>query len=118
MRRYLLHLLRAKQATPHVHKMAVGSLQFLYTVTLGRPEVSTTMPHSVTARRPAGRRDGFDGRRQTGMAGLVRAADRHSPDTVPPLRHPHHRAPPAGPAVQRYEGPTGDSDRATRGGGL
>ncbi len=44
VRRYLLHLLRVQAVSPHVHKMAVAALKFLYTVTLERPDVSAKVP--------------------------------------------------------------------------
>ena len=44
IRRYVLHLLRVQEVSPAVHKMAVASLKFLYSVTLQRPEVAVTIP--------------------------------------------------------------------------
>jgi len=44
VRGFLLHLLRVKKASSAVHKMHVAGLKFLFTYTLGRPEVSVRIP--------------------------------------------------------------------------
>lgn len=44
VRAFLMHLLEEKGARPASHKMAVAALRFLYSVTLGRPEVAVRIP--------------------------------------------------------------------------
>lgn len=44
VRAFLMHLLEDKRARPASHKMAVAGLRFLYSVTLGRPEVAVRIP--------------------------------------------------------------------------
>jgi integrase/recombinase XerD len=44
VRKFLLHLVVVKKTSPVMHKMHVAALRFLYTHTLGRPEVLPAMP--------------------------------------------------------------------------
>jgi len=44
VRIFLLYLLRERKVGPAVHKMYVAAIKFLFTCTLGRPEVSVMIP--------------------------------------------------------------------------
>jgi site-specific recombinase XerD len=44
IRKFLLHLIDERKASPSSHKMYLAAVKFLYGVTLGRPEVAVRLP--------------------------------------------------------------------------
>jgi site-specific recombinase XerD len=51
VRRFLLHLVRVRRASPSVLKMHVAALKFLYRITLNRPEEVDRVPYPKTPKR-------------------------------------------------------------------